>query len=213
MEIKQTEPARPRCIARDFIGFRIAEPLRSRTWNRSDTTIQLHKHETSNHWPSGEPPEDLRPVTEDQPDIEETLVHRSALLDFSEQSSVSLSDSRVPVGKKLGGCGQALAPGGRNVIPGLTSWLRRSSVRVSWRRRSSGGAGGFVLYAQRSQPRTPWQTRSVFSALPASARLAAAPFGPDRLGRSDVKFHLSRLFFFEKAQVQWRPVCPFQRTN
>ena len=100
VEIKQTEPARPRCIARDFLGFRIAEPLRSRAWNRSDTTIQLPKHETSNHWPSGEPPEDLRPATEDQPDIEETLVHRSALLDFSEQSSVSLSDSRVPVGKK-----------------------------------------------------------------------------------------------------------------
>ena len=88
VEIKQTEPARPRCIARDFLGFRIAEPLRSRAWNRSDTTIQLPKHETSNHWPSGEPPEDLRPATEDQPDIEETLVHRSALLDFSEQRCV-----------------------------------------------------------------------------------------------------------------------------
>ena len=116
MEIEQTEPARPRCIARDFPGFRITEPPRSRAWNRSHTAIQLHKHGTSNHWPSGEPPEDSCPATEDQPDIEETLVYRSALLDFSEQRSVSLSDSRVPVGKKLGGPGQALAPGEEGML-------------------------------------------------------------------------------------------------
>ena len=81
MGIKQTEPVRRRCITRDFLRFRIAEPLRSRHWNRCHTTIQLHKPEISNHWPSGEPPEDLRPATEDRPDVEETLVHRSALLD------------------------------------------------------------------------------------------------------------------------------------
>ena len=69
------------CIARDFLAFGILRPPGCRAGNRSHTTIQLHKHETSNHWPSGEPPEDLRPATEDRPDVEETLVHRSALLD------------------------------------------------------------------------------------------------------------------------------------
>ena len=39
------------------------------------------------------------------------------------------------------------AGGGRNGIPGLTGWLRRSSVPVSWGRRSSGGAGEFVSNA------------------------------------------------------------------
>ena len=108
--------------------------------------------------------------------------------------AVSVASTRAWPGKKAwrtrtGPC----AGGGRIGTPGLTSWLRRSSDRVSWWRRSSGGAGGFVSHAYRSQPRTPWQTRGVLSALSAGARPAAAPFGPDRLGRSDVKFHLSLL--------------------
>ena len=97
--------------------------------------------------------------------------------------------------KKRGGAGQALAPGRKKLYP----WFGRLAASQQRPRLLEGGGAreapeGLVLNAQQSQPRAPWRTRGVFfCALSASARLVAAPISPGRLGRSDVKFHLSRI--------------------
>ena len=80
-------------------------------------------------------------------------------------------------------------------VPGLSLWLWRNGARGLGGRGSAGGTGGLFetrnsLTGARRGNRAASRVR-----LSASARLTAARIAPDRLGRSDVKFHLSDFFF------------------